>query len=76
MSTELKSVRELFPDVPVRFDAQRGDAPGVLSDASGGARLTVIGGHRHRWPLPAGVGHTVHGVLNGARSPVAVVPEP
>lgn len=76
MATELKSARERFPDVPVTFAAQRGSAPGVLSEASREARLTVIGGHHHRWPLPAGVGHTVQGVLRGARSPVAVVPEP
>lgn len=70
----LKNAREEYPQVQVDISVVRGHPAAVLADASRGARLTVVGAHRHRGPLSLGVGPIIQGLLGHAESPVAVVP--
>jgi len=74
MVTALKDVREQYPQVHVKISVVRGHPSAVLADASRGARLTVVGAHRHHGPLSVGVGPVIQGLLSHAESPVAVVP--
>ena len=46
----------------------------ALIDKAQGARLLVLGAHRHHMPLSIGVGSVLHAVLTHAPCPVAVVP--
>jgi nucleotide-binding universal stress UspA family protein len=74
MVAVLKDAREQYLDVPVKISVMRGHPAAVLADASRGARLTVVGAHRHHGPLSLGVGPIIQALLAGAESPVAVVP--
>jgi len=74
MSAAMKAVREEYPHVPVRITVTRGHPAAVLVDASGDARLTVVGAHRHHGPLSLGVGPIIQGLLAHTESAVAVVP--
>lgn len=70
----VEELRGRFPDVPVHVTTAQGNAVPVLVDAARGARLLVVGGHRHRGPLSAGAGYVVEGVIAHSPTPVAVVP--
>lgn len=74
MVAVLKDARERYPAVPVKIDVARGHASAVLAAVPRGARLTVVGAHRHHGPLSPGVGPVIQGLLGQAESPVAVVP--
>lgn len=67
-------LRGEFPDVKVRVCSAEGNAVPALVDAARGARLLVVGGHRHRGPLAVGAGYVVEGVIAHSPTPVAVVP--
>ncbi|HEU5355113.1 MAG TPA: universal stress protein [Actinocrinis sp.] len=51
-----------------------GTPAAALIEKARGARLLVLGAHRHRTPLSIGVGSVLHAVLTHAPCPVAVVP--
>jgi nucleotide-binding universal stress UspA family protein len=70
----LKAVREDFPDVPVSPAAVEGNPVPILIEAAHGARLLVVGAHRHHGPLSVGAGYVVQGLLSHSPTPVAVVP--
>jgi nucleotide-binding universal stress UspA family protein len=70
----LKGAREQFPEVPVVSDVESGNAVPALIEAATGARLLVVGAHRHRSPLSVGIGYVVQGLLSHSATPVAVVP--
>jgi nucleotide-binding universal stress UspA family protein len=74
VTAAMKAVREEYPHVLVRITAAKGHPVAVLVDASRGARLTVVGAHRHHGPLSLGVGPILQGLLAQAESPVAIVP--
>ena len=63
-----------YPNVELRVVAAEGNAVPELVHAAQGARLLVVGAHRHRGPLSVGAGYVVDGVLAHSTSPVAVVP--
>jgi nucleotide-binding universal stress UspA family protein len=72
----IERVRSRFPGVPVEIAVIEGDAVPGVCEASAGARLIVVGAHRHRGPLASGAGHVVEGLLAHAPVPVAVIPVP
>jgi nucleotide-binding universal stress UspA family protein len=72
----IERVRSRFPDVPAEVAAIEGNAVPVVCEAAAGARLVVIGAHRHRGPLSVGAGYVVEGLLAHAPVPVAVIPVP
>lgn len=63
-----------YPDVKTRCVPAEGNTVPALVEAAKGARLLVVGAHRHRGPLSVGAGYVVDGVLAHSRSPVAAVP--
>lgn len=71
LSEALSGWRDEAPDVPVREAVVR-DRPARALAAAGLTAELVVVGHRHRWSLAS----TTHGLLHGARCPVAVVPVP
>jgi nucleotide-binding universal stress UspA family protein len=70
----IAELREEFRDVKVRVSAVEGNPVSVLVHAARGARLLVVGGHRHRGRLSVGAGYVVEGVIAHSPTPVAVVP--
>ena len=66
-------------DVPADVDAHRraveGQTRNVLTDASRGADLLVIGAERHHRHFGLQLGRVAHGVLHHSACPVAIVPE-
>ncbi|QUH02147.1 universal stress protein [Saccharopolyspora erythraea] len=68
-------LRQNYPDVPVRHVAERAHPVAALANASGDARLVVVG-HRGRGGFrELLLGSVASGVLHHARCPVAVVRE-
>lgn len=63
-----------YPAVEVNTMVNEGNSVSALVDAARGARLLVIGGHRHRGPLSVGPGYVVEGAVAHSVTPVAVVP--
>lgn len=63
-----------YPDVELHAVADEGNSVPALVEAARGARLLVVGGHRHRGPLSVGPGYVVEGALAHSVTPVAVVP--
>jgi nucleotide-binding universal stress UspA family protein len=63
----------LAPDAAVSGTVAEGAATDVLVDASGEAGLVVVGSRGHGGFAGLALGSVGHGVLRGARSPVAVV---
>jgi nucleotide-binding universal stress UspA family protein len=71
----LKPVREdRDPSVRLSAAAVCSTPTVALMEASRGARLLVLGAHRHRGPLSVGVGPVLHALLTHAPCPVVVVP--
>ena len=70
----IAAIRAEFPDVPVSVDVVSGNAVPTLIDAARGARLLVVGAHRHHGPLSVGAGYVVQGLLAHSQTPVGVVP--
>jgi nucleotide-binding universal stress UspA family protein len=70
----LKSVREQYPDVPVREQAVQNTPAAALIKAARGARLLVVGAHRHHGPFSLGIGHVLYPLLAHTPCPVAVIP--
>ena len=70
----LADVRRHHPEVLVSTAAVRGNPVPVLIEAARGARLLVVGSHRHHGPLSVGAGYVVQGLLAHSPTPVAVVP--
>jgi len=66
--------RNEFPDVKIEISATRGNPVPNLAEAARGARLLVLGAHRHRGPLSVGAGYVVGGLLAHCPTPVAIVP--
>ncbi len=58
----------------VQLVAADGNTVPALVNAANGARLLVVGAHRHRGPLAVGAGYVVDGVLARSSVPVAVIP--
>ena len=69
----IESARLRYQDVEVEVVAPIGDAVPVLTEVAAGARLIVVGAHRHRGPLAFGSGYVVDGLLSHSPVPVAVV---
>jgi nucleotide-binding universal stress UspA family protein len=70
----LAPLRTSFPDVTVEISSERGNPVPTLIEAARGARLLVVGAHRHHGPLAVGAGYVVDGLLAHSPTPVAVVP--
>ncbi|WP_042406585.1 universal stress protein [Streptacidiphilus carbonis] len=70
----LGPIRQEHPGVTVTTAVVRGNAVPVLIEAARGARMLVVGAHRHRTPLSVGAGYVVDGLLAHSPTPVAVVP--
>jgi len=68
-------VRKRYPEVRVEISAVAGNAVPALSDVGAGARLIVVGSHRHRGLFSVGAGHVVDGLICHSPAPVAVIPE-
>ncbi|WP_433618699.1 universal stress protein [Dactylosporangium sp. CA-139114] len=68
--------RERYPEADVRLNIVRGPAGGVLTDASGGAELLVVGARGHGGFPGLRLGSVSQAVLHHARCPVAVVRSP
>jgi len=72
--TLLKSVREDYPEVKASTYVMGGNVVPILVGAALGARLVVVGAHRHLGLLSMGAGYVVQGLLAHSPTPVAVVP--
>jgi nucleotide-binding universal stress UspA family protein len=70
----VKPLHAEYPGVETQCAAAEGNTVPALLEAANGARLLVVGAHRHRGPLAVGAGYVVDGVLAHSRTPVAVVP--
>ena len=70
----IEPFRAAFPDVKVEITAVNGNPVPVLIETARGARLLVIGTHRHYGPLSVGAGYVAEGLLAHSPTPVAVVP--
>lgn len=70
----VRDARARYPGVGVATRAVNGVAAGTLIDLADGARLLVVGAHRRRGPLSAGVGAVLHPLLAHSPCPLAVVP--
>ena len=62
------------PKVRLTVGSAVGNTVPVLAEAGEGARLIVVGAHRHRGPFSVGAGYVVEGLLSHSPVPVAVVP--
>ncbi|HET9172998.1 MAG TPA: universal stress protein [Actinospica sp.] len=67
------AVRARYQDVDTEIVAPVGDAVPVLTEVAAGARLIVVGAHRHRGPFTLGAGYVVDGLLSHSPVPVAIV---
>ncbi|MTE17958.1 universal stress protein [Streptomyces sp. TRM43335] len=70
----LRGWREKYPNVEVRARAVAGRPSRLLTEASEGAALLVVGRRGRRSPLGFHIGPVAHAVMHHAASPVAVVP--
>lgn len=75
LAEALSGLREKFPAVPVQQDVVHDHPAKALAWYSAHAGLVVIGRRETAGTGPA-VGAVLHGLLNHARGPVAVVPAP
>jgi nucleotide-binding universal stress UspA family protein len=74
LTEALNEWRAKYPDVPVHQRLVRSRPGPALVEATGGARLVVVGAHGHR-PVPGWlVGSATHLLMHQAHCPVAVVP--
>ncbi len=73
LSEQLAGWREKFPDVDVRQVVAHGSAAGVLSAASAGADLLVVGSRGRGGFRTLLLGSVSHAVLHHAHCPVMVV---
>jgi nucleotide-binding universal stress UspA family protein len=69
----VEPVRKRYPQVRFEVSAVAGNAVPALADV--GARLVVVGSHRHRGLFSVGAGHVVDGLICHSPAPVAVIPE-
>lgn len=70
----VEPVRLRYPGVPLTISSAMGNTVPVLVEAGVGARLIVVGAHRHRGPFSVGAGYVVEGLLSHSPVPVAVIP--
>jgi nucleotide-binding universal stress UspA family protein len=73
LSTSLVGWQEKYPDVDVRRDVVPQTAASVLTAASAGAELVVVGSRRRGGPRSIALGHVGHALLHHAHCPVAVI---
>lgn len=74
LDTALEPARQAHGAIHTSADTVCGSASAALVEAGRGARLLVLGAHRHRMPFSIGVGAVLHALLTHAPCPVAVVP--
>ncbi|WP_228472804.1 universal stress protein [Streptomyces cyaneochromogenes] len=70
-----KALHDVPADIETRRRVLEGDTRHVLTDASHGADLLVIGAERHHRHFGLQLGRVAHGVLHHSACPVAIVPE-
>ncbi|MCL8017396.1 universal stress protein [Streptomyces sp. AS02] len=70
-----KALHDVPADIETRRRAVEGNTRHVLTDASHGADLLVIGAERHHRHFGLQLGRVAHGVLHHSACPVAIVPE-
>ncbi len=73
LSEQLAGWREKFPDVELRQVVQHGSPGGVISNASAGAELVVVGSRGRGGFKTLLLGSVSHAVLHHAHCPVMVV---
>ncbi|WP_327001836.1 universal stress protein [Dactylosporangium sp. NBC_01737] len=76
LAESLAGWREKYPQVDVRLDAAPGRAGGVLTDASAGAQLLVVGARGRGGFVGLLLGSVSQAVVHHACCPVAVVRHP
>lgn len=76
ISACLAGLRAAHPGVEIRYEILRGRAAAVLTAASAGAELVVVGSRGRSVLRGIVLGSVSHAVLHHARCPVAVVPSP
>ncbi|HEU5426612.1 MAG TPA: universal stress protein [Actinocrinis sp.] len=74
LSAALEPTRRAHGSVTCVADAVCATPATALIEKARGARLLVLGAHRHRSALSLGVGPVLHALLTHAPCPVAVVP--
>lgn len=74
LDAALEPGRQAHEKIRTTADTVSGNAAKALIEAGHGARVLVLGAHRHRTALSIGVGSVLHAVLTHAPCPVAVVP--
>ncbi|MGW6906737.1 universal stress protein [Streptomyces sp. NPDC054940] len=70
-----KALHDVPADVETRCRAVEGNTRNILTDASRGAGLLVIGAERHHRHFGLQLGRVAHGVLHHSACPVVIVPE-
>ncbi|MER5942031.1 universal stress protein [Streptomyces sp. NPDC001928] len=70
-----EALHDVSADVETRRRAVEGNTRNVLTAASRGADLLVIGAERHHRHFGLQLGRVAHGVLHHSACPVAIVPE-
>ena len=73
LSTAMTGWQEKFPDVDVKLDVVPQAPAAVLTAASAGAPLVVVGSRRHGGPRSIALGRVGHALLHHAHCPVAVI---
>ncbi|WP_203673416.1 MULTISPECIES: universal stress protein [unclassified Streptomyces] len=68
------SLRDQYPEVPVRTRAVRSGAAHALLEATGNAAVIVVAAHRRRGRLGPQLGPVTTALLHHARCPVILVP--
>jgi nucleotide-binding universal stress UspA family protein len=74
LAAALEPARESHPDIQVTAETPCGSPAAALIGAAQGARLLVLGAHRHHGPLSLGVGPVLHPLLAHSPCPLAIVP--
>ena len=73
LATSLIGWQEKFPEVDVRREVLPQTPASVLTAASAGAELVVVGSRRRGGPRSIALGHVGHALLHHAYCPVAVI---
>lgn len=74
LDAALEPARRTHETVRTTADTICATPAAALVEVGRGARMLVLGAHRHRTPLSIGVGAALHAVLTHAPCPVVVVP--